>query len=71
MTYFWAAMKDYKMWIGMLIYMGCDMPLYAFSLFLPTIITGMGFTALRLRAADLRGRSRSLHAPLLPGRSRG
>jgi MFS family permease len=44
MTYFWAAVKDYKMWIGMLIYMGCDMPLYAFSLFLPTIITGMGFT---------------------------
>jgi hypothetical protein len=24
--------------------MGCDMPLDAFSLFLPTIITGMGYT---------------------------
>lgn len=45
MTYFWAAVKDYKMWIGMLIYMGCDMPLYAFALFLPTIITGMGYTS--------------------------
>jgi MFS family permease len=44
MAYFWAAIKDYKMWLGMLIYMGCDMPLYAFSLFLPTIITGMGYT---------------------------
>jgi MFS family permease len=44
MQYFWADIKDYKMWIGMLIYMGCDMPLYAFSLFLPTIITGMGYT---------------------------
>lgn len=44
MAYFWAAVKDYKMWVGMLIYMGCDMPLYAFSLFLPTIISGMGYT---------------------------
>ena len=36
---------DYKMWLGMIIYMGCDMPLYAFSLFLPTIVRDMGYTS--------------------------
>lgn len=45
MAYFWAAVTDYKMWLGMFIYMGCDMPLYAFSLFLPTIIANMGYTS--------------------------
>jgi sugar phosphate permease len=42
MSYFWAAVKDWKMWLGMVIYMGVDMPLYAFSLFLPTIVKNMG-----------------------------
>jgi nitrate/nitrite transporter NarK len=45
MSYFWAAVSDWKMWLGMFIYMGADMPLYAFSLFLPTIIKNMGYTA--------------------------
>ncbi|RFU35009.1 hypothetical protein B7463_g1318, partial [Scytalidium lignicola] len=45
MDYFWAAVKDYKMWLGMFIYMGADMPLYAFSLFLPTIVAEMGYTS--------------------------
>jgi MFS family permease len=44
MAYFYAALRDYKMWIGMAIYMGCDMPLYGFSLFLPTIIKDMSGT---------------------------
>jgi len=44
MKYVWAGVKDYKMWLGMIIYMGCDMPLYAFSLFLPTIISELGYT---------------------------
>lgn len=44
MKYVWLALKDYKMWLGMVIYMGCDMPLYAFSLFLPTIIKELGYT---------------------------
>ncbi|KAG0650795.1 putative transporter [Hyphodiscus hymeniophilus] len=43
MKYVWMALKDYKMWLGMIIYMGCDMPLYAFSLFLPTIISELGY----------------------------
>lgn len=42
MTFFWQAWFDWKMWLGMVIYMGCDMPLYAFSLFLPTIISNLG-----------------------------
>jgi len=42
MSYFWAALKDWKMYMGMMIYAGADMPLYAFSLFLPTIIKNMG-----------------------------
>ncbi|KIN03905.1 hypothetical protein OIDMADRAFT_158863 [Oidiodendron maius Zn] len=43
MKYVWLAIKDYKTWLGMMIYMGCDMPLYGFSLFLPTIISELGF----------------------------
>jgi hypothetical protein len=43
MKYVWLAIKDYKTWLGMIIYMGCDMPLYAFSLFLPTIISELGY----------------------------
>jgi MFS family permease len=50
MKWFWAAVKDWKMWLGMVIYMGCDMPLYAFSLFLPTIITNLGWNTSVVRA---------------------
>jgi MFS family permease len=42
MEYLWAAVSDWKMYMGMFIYMGAAMPLYAFSLFLPTIIKNMG-----------------------------
>lgn len=42
MAYFWAAVKDYKTWLQCIIYMGTDGPLYAFSLFLPTIINTLG-----------------------------
>ncbi|KAI0553780.1 major facilitator superfamily domain-containing protein [Xylaria curta] len=42
--YLYAGLKDWKMWLGMVIYMGCDMPLYAFSLFLPTIIQESGWS---------------------------
>ncbi|KAI0318574.1 MFS general substrate transporter [Amylostereum chailletii] len=34
----WKSITDWKTWIGMIVYMGSDMPLYAFSLFLPSII---------------------------------
>jgi sugar phosphate permease len=45
MKYVYMALKDYKMWLGMIIYMGCDMPLYAFSLFLPSIISQLGYSS--------------------------
>jgi hypothetical protein len=38
MSYFWASVKDWKTWTGAVIYMGADGSLYAFSLFVPTII---------------------------------
>ena len=38
----YAALKDWKTYGYMVIYMGCLTPLYAFSLFLPTILRGMG-----------------------------
>jgi predicted MFS family arabinose efflux permease len=44
MAYIWAALSDWKTYMGMLLYMGPVMPLYSFSLFLPTIISNMGFT---------------------------
>ncbi|KAE9408223.1 MFS general substrate transporter [Gymnopus androsaceus JB14] len=42
--YIWQSLKDWKTWVAMGIYMGFDGPLYAFSLFLPTIIN-KAFTA--------------------------
>lgn len=40
----YAALKDWKCWLYAAIYMGCLMPLYSFSLFLPTILAGMGYS---------------------------
>ncbi|CZR68137.1 related to allantoate permease [Phialocephala subalpina] len=45
MHYIWASLRDWKTWGFMLVYMGTDMPLYAFSLFLPTIIKNIGYTS--------------------------
>lgn len=45
MEYFWAAVKDWKTWTGAIIYMGTDGSLYAFALFVPTIIKELGFTS--------------------------
>lgn len=42
MEYFWASVKDWKTCLYALIYMGADCPLYAFSLFLPSIISAVG-----------------------------
>lgn len=41
--YFWNSVKDYKTWCYAIIYMGADGALYAFSLFLPTIIRQLGY----------------------------
>ncbi|KAK1595524.1 major facilitator superfamily transporter [Colletotrichum navitas] len=50
MSFFWQAVQDWKMWLGMVIYMGCDMPLYAFSLFLPTIVNELGWNTSTVRS---------------------
>ncbi|KAF2194240.1 MFS general substrate transporter [Zopfia rhizophila CBS 207.26] len=41
--YIFAALKDWKTWGYAVCYMGCLCPLYSFSLFLPTILLGMGY----------------------------
>ncbi|KAF2462865.1 MFS general substrate transporter [Lindgomyces ingoldianus] len=41
--YVWAACRDWKTWGYAVCYMGCLCPLYSFSLFLPTILLGMGY----------------------------
>ncbi|KAJ3548320.1 hypothetical protein NMY22_g1302 [Coprinellus aureogranulatus] len=45
--YVWQSLKDWKTYVAMGLYMGLDGPLYAFSLFLPSIINELGFTATR------------------------
>lgn len=45
--YIYAAVKDWKTYGYMVIFMGCTAPLYAFSLFLPTILRGMGYQGTR------------------------
>ncbi|KAJ5925461.1 hypothetical protein N7454_008100 [Penicillium verhagenii] len=42
MSYFWASVTDWKTWTGAMVYMGADGALYAFSLFVPTIISELG-----------------------------
>ncbi|KAK7694902.1 hypothetical protein QCA50_002090 [Cerrena zonata] len=43
--YVWQSLQDWKTWVAMAIYMGFDGPLFAFSLFTPTIINQLGFQA--------------------------
>ncbi|KAG6143693.1 hypothetical protein E4U12_000729 [Claviceps purpurea] len=43
--YAWAAVRDWKTYNGMLIFMGSLMPLYSVSVFLPTIVQSMSFTS--------------------------
>lgn len=51
-----TAFKDWKTYVACAIYAGVDMPLYAFSLFLPSIIRQLGYTSVkvRLRSSDAR-----------------
>ncbi|KAG8737472.1 hypothetical protein FRC10_008156 [Ceratobasidium sp. 414] len=45
MCYVWDAVKDWKTYAYMLIFVACTTPTYSMSLFLPTIIKNMGYTA--------------------------
>lgn len=42
--YFWDAIKDWKIWVHMFITIGIYTPLYSVSLFLPSIVKGLGYT---------------------------
>lgn len=44
MKYFWKALKDWKIWVHMFITIGVYTGLYSYALFVPTIISGLGFT---------------------------
>jgi MFS family permease len=43
--YFWQSVKDWKTPMYSIVYMGANGSLYALSLFLPTIIQGLGYTS--------------------------
>ncbi|KAK3938031.1 putative high-affinity nicotinic acid transporter protein [Diplogelasinospora grovesii] len=45
MAFFWAAIKDWKIWVHMFITIGVYTPLYSYSLFLPTIVKDLGHTS--------------------------
>lgn len=47
MKYIKQSLLDWKPWAGMMTFAGSAMPLYAFSLFLPSIINELGYTATR------------------------
>ncbi|KAI5857837.1 major facilitator superfamily domain-containing protein [Tricharina praecox] len=44
LRYFFDAVKDWKIYVYMVIAIGVYTPLYSFSLFLPTIVKNMGYT---------------------------
>ncbi|CAN6671502.1 high-affinity nicotinic acid transporter [Trichomonascus vanleenenianus] len=46
-AYVWEALKDWKTWNTMIVYMGSNGPLYGLSLFLPTIVKDLGYHATR------------------------
>ncbi|ORX94249.1 MFS general substrate transporter [Basidiobolus meristosporus CBS 931.73] len=43
---FTNAVKSYKTWMYMFMYVGVNTPVYSISLFLPTIVRGLGFSSL-------------------------
>lgn len=43
MRYFWDALKDWKIWVHMLITFQVYTGLYSYSLFLPTIVNDLGY----------------------------
>ncbi|KAI9276867.1 major facilitator superfamily domain-containing protein [Phascolomyces articulosus] len=50
MKQFWMAFTDWKIYAHSLIYIAGSIPLYSMSLFLPSIIKGMGFESLEAQA---------------------
>lgn len=44
LKFMWDAFKDWKIYIHMLITIGIYTPLYSISVFMPTIVRGLGYT---------------------------
>lgn len=44
MKYFWDALKDWQVYLHILLYFAVTVPLYGISLFMPTILTNLGYT---------------------------
>jgi sugar phosphate permease len=42
--YMWAAFKDWKIYVHMFITIGIYTPLYSISVFMPSIVKGLGYT---------------------------
>ncbi|EIM82963.1 MFS general substrate transporter [Stereum hirsutum FP-91666 SS1] len=51
--YFWQAIKDYKSWMQIVVYMGVLIPVYAVALFTPSIIAGLGYAAARAQLLSI------------------
>ncbi|KAN0061787.1 hypothetical protein ACQY0O_005780 [Thecaphora frezii] len=49
----WRASLDWKTIVAMAMYAGCDGPLYAFSLFTPSILRELGYTANRANLTSI------------------
>ncbi|THH16012.1 hypothetical protein EW146_g4559 [Bondarzewia mesenterica] len=47
LKFFWQAVKDYKTYLQICVYIGLLIPVYAVALFTPSIINGLGYTAAR------------------------
>lgn len=43
LKYMYDAFKDWKIWVHMFITIGIYTPLYSISVFLPTIVAGLGY----------------------------
>lgn len=50
---FFAALIDYKVWFSVIIYIGLNVALASFAIFLPTIIRDMGFSSLKAQLLSI------------------
>ncbi|KAF7726542.1 hypothetical protein EC973_008673, partial [Apophysomyces ossiformis] len=50
---FFAALLDYKNWLAVIIYIGLNIALASYAVFLPTIIRDMGFGALQAQLLSI------------------
>lgn len=51
--FFWQAVKDYKTYLQICVYMGVLIPVYAVALFTPSIISGLGFASARAQLLSI------------------